>query len=181
MPAGPLRCAAFQSMRPARAIRRPATPSAGGRADQQHRTAPAAAHASLVRQYAQLRALPRHGQRLSPTPPMPGPAPCGSPAGPRHVQELSQHPPIPPTYIPRRPQPRPASRERAASTTSPTRLDRFALPYAGGPIRLDFSYNLNPPIYPVNYQLLALLARDSDPHVGEAGHFNFFFSLGQTF
>jgi outer membrane protein insertion porin family len=47
-----------------------------------------------------------------------------------------------------------------------------------GPIRLDFSYNLNPPIYPVIYNY-------SNPtgaaHVGEAGHFNFFFSLGQTF
>ena len=47
-----------------------------------------------------------------------------------------------------------------------------------GPIRLDFSYNLNPPIYPVTYDY----AHPTDvPHVGEAGHFNFFFSLGQTF
>jgi outer membrane protein assembly complex protein YaeT len=47
-----------------------------------------------------------------------------------------------------------------------------------GPIRLDFSYNLNTPIYPVIYNY-------SNPGapmtVGEAGHFNFFFSLGQTF
>jgi len=42
-----------------------------------------------------------------------------------------------------------------------------------GPIRLDFSYNLNPPIFPV----LSV----ATPHVGEASHFNFFFSLGQTF
>lgn len=49
-----------------------------------------------------------------------------------------------------------------------------------GPIRLDFSYNLNPPIYPVNYNY-SLTQPGSDPHVGEAGHFNFFFSLGQTF
>ena len=49
-----------------------------------------------------------------------------------------------------------------------------------GPIRLDFSYNLNPPIYPVNYNY-SLTFPKSDPHVGEAGHFNFFFSLGQTF
>jgi outer membrane protein assembly complex protein YaeT len=42
-----------------------------------------------------------------------------------------------------------------------------------GPIRLDFSYNLNPPIYPVTSTLV--------PHVGQADHFNFFFSLGQTF
>jgi outer membrane protein assembly factor BamA len=49
-----------------------------------------------------------------------------------------------------------------------------------GPIRLDFSYNLNPPIYPVNinYSQSVITA---NPHVGEAPHFNFFFSLGQTF
>jgi outer membrane protein insertion porin family len=47
-----------------------------------------------------------------------------------------------------------------------------------GPIRLDFSYNLNTPIYPVNINYSNLLAA---PHVGEATHFNFFFSLGQSF
>jgi outer membrane protein assembly factor BamA len=47
-----------------------------------------------------------------------------------------------------------------------------------GPIRLDFSYNLNPPIYPVTYDY----SHPSEPpHVGEGNHFNFFFSLGQTF
>jgi outer membrane protein insertion porin family len=49
-----------------------------------------------------------------------------------------------------------------------------------GPIRLDFSYNLNTPIYPVIYDN-ALSKPASDPHVGEAAHFNFFFSLGQSF
>jgi outer membrane protein assembly complex protein YaeT len=49
-----------------------------------------------------------------------------------------------------------------------------------GPIRLDFSYNLNPPIFPVNIDY-SLSAPYSAPHVGEASHFNFFFSLGQTF
>ena len=49
-----------------------------------------------------------------------------------------------------------------------------------GPIRLDFSYNLNPPIYPVNLNY-SLSVPDSQPHVGQSGHFNFFFSLGQTF
>jgi outer membrane protein assembly factor BamA len=49
-----------------------------------------------------------------------------------------------------------------------------------GPIRFDFSYNLNPPIYPVNYNY-SLTHPGSAPHVGEASHFNFFFSLGQTF
>ena len=52
-----------------------------------------------------------------------------------------------------------------------------------GPIRFDFSYNLNPPIYPVNidYSLYPANSIDSNPHVGEGTHFNFFFSLGQTF
>ena len=56
-----------------------------------------------------------------------------------------------------------------------------------GPIRLDFSYNLNPPIYPVNidysigYSTTHPQGPYSSPHVGEASHFNFFFSLGQTF
>ena len=47
-----------------------------------------------------------------------------------------------------------------------------------GPIRLDFSYNLNTPIYPVIYNYSNPTAL---PTVGEANHFNFFFSLGQTF
>jgi outer membrane protein assembly complex protein YaeT len=52
-----------------------------------------------------------------------------------------------------------------------------------GPIRFDFSYNLNPPIYPVNlnYSLYPANPINSNPHVGEGTHFNFFFSLGQTF
>ena len=45
-----------------------------------------------------------------------------------------------------------------------------------GPIRVDFSYNLNPPIYPVIYDF-----NNSDPHVGQANHFNFFFSIGESF
>ncbi|HEX8810835.1 MAG TPA: BamA/TamA family outer membrane protein, partial [Terracidiphilus sp.] len=47
-----------------------------------------------------------------------------------------------------------------------------------GPIRFDFSYNLNPPIYPITYNFSDITQL---PHVGAAGHFNFFFSLGQTF
>jgi outer membrane protein assembly factor BamA len=45
-----------------------------------------------------------------------------------------------------------------------------------GPIRFDFSYNLNPPIYPVidDYN-------GKPPYVGEGNHFNFFFSIGQSF
>jgi outer membrane protein assembly complex protein YaeT len=49
-----------------------------------------------------------------------------------------------------------------------------------GPIRLDFSYNLNTPIYPVNINY-SMSNPYLNPHVGEATHFNFFFSLGQTF
>jgi outer membrane protein assembly factor BamA len=49
-----------------------------------------------------------------------------------------------------------------------------------GPIRFDFSYNLNTPIYPVIYNY-SLTNPTSQIHVGEATHFNFFFSLGQTF
>jgi outer membrane protein insertion porin family len=47
-----------------------------------------------------------------------------------------------------------------------------------GPIRIDFSYTLNPPIYPVTYNYSQY---NLPPYVGEAGHFNFFFSLGQNF
>ena len=49
-----------------------------------------------------------------------------------------------------------------------------------GPIRLDFSYNLNPPIYPVIFDY-SLSLPGSQPHLGQGNHFNFFFSLGQTF
>ena len=45
-----------------------------------------------------------------------------------------------------------------------------------GPVRGDFSYNLNPPIYPVIYDY-----NGHPPHVGQADHFNFFFSIGQSF
>jgi outer membrane protein assembly factor BamA len=45
-----------------------------------------------------------------------------------------------------------------------------------GPIRLDFSYNLNPPVYPVIYDF-----NGSSPYEGQASHFNFFFSIGQAF
>lgn len=47
-----------------------------------------------------------------------------------------------------------------------------------GPIRLDFSYNLNTPIYPIAHNPPIVTGPNS---VGEAKHFNFFFSLGQTF
>jgi outer membrane protein assembly factor BamA len=45
-----------------------------------------------------------------------------------------------------------------------------------GPIRVDLSYNLNPPVYPVIYDF-----NGNPPYEGQAGHFNFFFSIGQAF
>jgi len=45
-----------------------------------------------------------------------------------------------------------------------------------GPIRADFSYNLNPPVYPVIYDF-----NGAAPYGGQASHFNFFFSIGQAF
>jgi outer membrane protein insertion porin family len=47
-----------------------------------------------------------------------------------------------------------------------------------GPIRFDFSYNLNPPIYPVN---IDYGSPSTPPYVGHSPHFNFVFSLGQAF
>jgi outer membrane protein assembly complex protein YaeT len=54
---------------------------------------------------------------------------------------------------------------------------------AVGPIRVDFSYNLNPPTYPVITQQTApgVYVNNILPYVGQASHFNFFFSIGQTF
>ncbi|WP_263339462.1 POTRA domain-containing protein [Acidicapsa dinghuensis] len=49
-----------------------------------------------------------------------------------------------------------------------------------GPVRLDFSWNLNPPIYPVTYDTVTD-TNLTNPYVGEGSHFNFFFSLGQSF
>jgi len=46
-----------------------------------------------------------------------------------------------------------------------------------GPIRVDFSWNLDPPTYPIIEDYNDSLG----PHVGQAGHFNFFFSIGQSF
>lgn len=45
-----------------------------------------------------------------------------------------------------------------------------------GPVRADFSLNLNPTVYPVLYDF-----SNSNPHVGTSGRFNFFFSIGQSF
>ncbi len=59
-----------------------------------------------------------------------------------------------------------------------------------GPIRFDVSYNLNPPIYPVNINYaiptpspnpLPVPGFEQGPYLGQAPHIGFFFSLGQAF
>ncbi len=55
---------------------------------------------------------------------------------------------------------------------------RYATPI--GPIRVDAAYNLNPPIYP-QIQGFDLNNVNAAPNVGQASHFNFFFSIGQAF
>ena len=45
-----------------------------------------------------------------------------------------------------------------------------------GPIRVDFSWNLNPPVYPVYDDYTT-----NPPYVGRGSHFNFFFGIGQSF
>ncbi len=47
-----------------------------------------------------------------------------------------------------------------------------------GPIRLDLSYNLNPPIYPIIDDYSQALPNHS---VGQGSHLQFFFSIGQSF
>jgi outer membrane protein insertion porin family len=49
-----------------------------------------------------------------------------------------------------------------------------------GPIRLDLSYNLNPPIFP-EIEGYDLSNSSAPAQVGQASHFNFFFSIGQAF
>jgi len=56
---------------------------------------------------------------------------------------------------------------------------RFRTPI--GPIRVDSSYNLNPPWFPEVYDYQSSVSNVPQPNVGRAGHFNFFFSIGQTF
>ncbi len=55
-----------------------------------------------------------------------------------------------------------------------------------GPVRLDFGYNLNPPVYPVivtygTPSAGTCVHGDTSPCYGQSGHFNFFFSIGQAF
>jgi outer membrane protein insertion porin family len=46
---------------------------------------------------------------------------------------------------------------------------RYATPI--GPVRVDFGYNLNPPVFPIN----------REGRFDTLKHFNFYFSIGQTF
>jgi outer membrane protein assembly factor BamA len=50
-----------------------------------------------------------------------------------------------------------------------------------GPIRVDSSYNLDPPYFPEVYDYQSSTSNVPQPKTGQAGHFNFFFSIGQTF
>jgi outer membrane protein insertion porin family len=50
-----------------------------------------------------------------------------------------------------------------------------------GPIRVDTSYNLDPPYFPEVYNYQSSTSNVPQPQTGQAGHFNFFFSIGQTF
>ena len=58
-----------------------------------------------------------------------------------------------------------------------------------GPIRVDLSYNLNPPRYPIiptinpngTYFNGIPYSNGAVPSVGQGSHFNFFFSIGQSF
>ena len=50
-----------------------------------------------------------------------------------------------------------------------------------GPIRVDLSYNLDPPYFPEVYNYQSSTSNVPQPQTGQAGHFNFFFSIGQTF
>jgi outer membrane protein assembly factor BamA len=50
-----------------------------------------------------------------------------------------------------------------------------------GPVRVDTSYNLDPPYFPEVYDYQSSTSNVPQPKIGQAGHFNFFFSIGQTF
>jgi outer membrane protein assembly factor BamA len=51
-----------------------------------------------------------------------------------------------------------------------------------GPVRIDVSYNLNPPVFPVKAPCAGVTGSCfAQANVEEVRHFNFFFSIGQTF
>lgn len=49
-----------------------------------------------------------------------------------------------------------------------------------GPVRFDLGYNLNPPVFPV-LTIDSITGRVTNSRYDQLGHFNFFFSIGQTF
>jgi outer membrane protein assembly factor BamA len=52
-----------------------------------------------------------------------------------------------------------------------------------GPLRLDLMYNLNPPVYPIipTQNPDGTYVNGAVPSVGKGSHFQFFFSIGQSF
>jgi len=50
-----------------------------------------------------------------------------------------------------------------------------------GPVRVDLGYNLNPPLFPVNNPCLNVTPCTAVTHTEQLHHFNFYFSIGQTF
>ena len=114
----------------------------------------------LVRQHRELRHLSRHGQRVYQCRRRMGQHFSHAPARQRGLQNMRWPTRLIPTTYPKATHPRHRHLDRraracAASTISRTRWApglRYHTPV--GPIRFDFSYNLNPPIYPCEYQLL---------------------------
>lgn len=50
-----------------------------------------------------------------------------------------------------------------------------------GPVRVDLGYNLNPPMFPVKAPCSGISNCSKQPYADEGRHFNFYFSIGQTF
>lgn len=50
-----------------------------------------------------------------------------------------------------------------------------------GPVRVDLGYNLNPPVFPVKAPCSGLTDCSAVPRWEQVRHFNFYFSIGQTF
>lgn len=50
-----------------------------------------------------------------------------------------------------------------------------------GPIRMDVGYNLNPPVFPIKDPCAGLTSCSAVAHSEQVRHFNFYFSIGQTF
>jgi outer membrane protein assembly complex protein YaeT len=50
-----------------------------------------------------------------------------------------------------------------------------------GPVRVDLGYNLNPPVFPVKDPCSEVADCTAVPHYEQVRHFNFYFSIGQTF